>query len=117
MVSLAKENMDKPAKNKRLYSYNKKWGAKTWVKPVSGDSTKGFCTLCHWEFSIGYGGENDLTLHASTEMYKNAMLAKGASNIGASFITSTAENDSEAAYMYHTVKHGLSCQAQWCFIP
>ena len=58
---------------------------------------------------FGLGGENDLTQHASTEMQKRAMLAKGGSNIGANFVASTAENDKikakEAAYMHHTVKH------------
>ena len=113
--------MDKPAKKKRLCSYNKQWEAKkTWVKPVSGDSTKAFCTLCRREFSIGHGGENDLTQHASTEMHKKATLAKGASNIGAFFVTSTAENDkiaaSEASYVYHTVKHGLSYNSTDCLV-
>ena len=44
------------------------------------------------EFSIGHEGEIDVTLHASTEMHK-ATLAKGASDVGAFFMTSTEETD------------------------
>lgn len=104
--------MEKPAKNRRLCSYNKQWEVKNaWIKPVSGDSTKAFCTLCRRELSVGHGGENDLNQHASTEMHKKAKLAKGASNIGAFFGGTTVETDkiaaSDASYVYHTVKHGL----------
>ena len=94
-------------KRKKMSSYNKQWEAKKmWVEPVSGDSTKAFCTLRRREFSIGHEGENDLTQHASTEIHNMATLAKGASNIGAFFVTSTAEYDqiaaSEASYMCTT---------------
>lgn len=78
-----------------------------WIKPVTSDTTKAFCTLWLREFSISHGGENDLTQHASTEMHEKATQAKGTSNIGAFFMTSTAQNvkigASEAAYVYYTV--------------
>ncbi|XP_078282406.1 uncharacterized protein LOC144608476 [Rhinoraja longicauda] len=111
--------MDKPAKKKRLCSYNEQWEAKkTWVQPVGGDSTKAFCTLCRREFSIGHGGESDLTQHASTAVHKKATLAEGASKVAKLVRKSTAENDkiaaSEASYVYHTVKHGLSYNSTEC---
>lgn len=113
--------MDKPAKKKRLCSYNKNWEVKNiWIKPVSGDSTKAFCSLCRREFSVAHGGENDLTKHASTEMHKKATLAKGASNIYGFFGVTTVETDkiaaSEASYVYHTVKHGLSYNSNDCLV-
>lgn len=90
-----------------------------WGKPVSGDSTKAFCTLCHWEFSINHGGENNLT-YTSTGMQKKAKLAKGASNIDAICVMSTADNDktvaSEALHVCHTVKHGLSYNSTDCLV-
>ena len=62
-----------PSKKKRLVSYNKKWEEKhSWVKPVSGDQSRVFCTFCRGEFSISHGGENDLKQHASTDMHKRA---------------------------------------------
>ena len=83
--------MDKHAKKDCADTTNNVTQKKMWVKAVSGDSTKAVYFM-HREFSIGYEGENDLTLHASTEMHK-ATLAKGASNIGAFFMTSTEETD------------------------
>uniref|UniRef100_A0A8C6LFC2 Uncharacterized protein n=1 Tax=Nothobranchius furzeri TaxID=105023 RepID=A0A8C6LFC2_NOTFU len=114
-------NMDEPPKKKRLCRYKKEWEVKqTWIKPVSSNTTKAFCTLCRREFSVGHGGENDLTQHAATDMHKKAKQAKGASNIGAFLATSTAENDRvaaiEAAYVYHTVKHGLSYNSTDCLV-
>lgn len=94
-------NME-PTKKKRLCSYNKLWEAKKpWIKPVSDDS-KAYCTVCRREFSISHGGENDVVRHASSEMHKKAMLAKGASNIGAYFATSTgttADDNRETVYL------------------
>ena len=93
---------------------------KDWVKPVSGQATKAFCTLCRREFSIGHGGEHDLIQHPVTEMHKKATLAKGASNISSFFSMSTAEIDriaaSEATFVYHTVKHGLSYNSIDCLV-
>ena len=61
-----------------------------------------------------------MTQHASTEMHKKAILAKGASNIGAFFGAATVETDkiaaSEASYVYHTVKHGLSYNSANCLV-
>lgn len=62
-----------------LYAFSDDMGL-----PVGFDSdlTKAFCTLCCWEFSIGRGGERDLTQQISTEMHEKATRAKGASNSG-----------------------------------
>lgn len=53
-------------------------------------------------------------------MHKAATLAKGASNIAACFVTSTAENNkiaaSEASYVYHTVKHGFGYNGTDCLV-
>lgn len=53
-------------------------------------------------------------------MHKKATQAKGASNIGAFFITPTAGNDkiaaSEASYVYHAVKQGLSYNSMDCLV-
>lgn len=108
-----------PVTKKRLCSYNKQWETKKpWVKPVSGDVTKAYCTVCRREFSISHGGENDLSRHAGYEMHKKAILAKGASNIGAFFAATTGENEkiaaSEATLVYHTVKHALSYNSTDC---
>lgn len=68
-----------------------------WVKLTGVGSMKDFCTLCHWEFSTGHGGENDLTRHTSTGIHKKATLAKSLSNINTFFVTSTVENERIAA--------------------
>ena len=83
-----------PSKKKRLVSYNKKWEEKhSWVKPVSGDQSRVFCTFCRGEFSISHGGENDLKQHASTDMHKRATKNKGASNIATFYANASAEQD------------------------
>ena len=108
-----------PSKKKRVVSYNKKWEEKhSWVKPVSGDQSRVFCTFCRREFSITHGGENDLKQHASTDMHKRATKNKGASNIATFFANSSAEQDRIAACevtsVYHTVQHGLSYNSMDC---
>lgn len=52
---------------------------------------KAFCTLCRREFSNGLVGESDLTRHAFTGNAQegHTTVGKGASNIGAFFVTST----------------------------
>lgn len=88
--------MEPVTKKKRLCSYNKQWEAKKpWVKPVSDDCTKGNWTVRRREFSVSHGGENNLTRHASCEMHKKAILAKGASNIGAFFAATMGGNSSK----------------------
>lgn len=82
---MACAKIDKPAGGGGLCSYYNQCEA----KKFSGDSSKAFCTLCCQEFSIGQ--------HASTEMHPEATLAKGASSIGAFFVTPTVENDKIAA--------------------
>lgn len=55
-------------KQKRPCRCNKQWEAiKTWFNPVSGDLVRAFCTSWRPEFSVGHGGEDDLTQHLSTE--------------------------------------------------
>lgn len=48
--------------------------------------TFGTPCLCHQEFSIRPGGENELTEHAATEMHKKATQAEGAINMTTFFI-------------------------------
>ena len=99
-----------PFKKKRLVSYNKKWEEKhSWVKPVSGDQSRVFCTFCRREFSISHGGENDLKQHANTDMHKRATKNKGASNIATFFTNSTAEQDRIAACEVTSVYHRHPC--------
>ena len=78
------------------------------------------CTVCRRELSINHGGENYLTCHEDKDVHKKAVLAKGASNIGTLFVTSTAEIDkiaaSEVAYVYHTINHGLSYNSTDCTV-
>ena len=91
-----------------------------WVKPVSNDERKVFCTLCRREFATGNGGENDLVRHENSDVHKKAVLAKGASNITTFFASSMAEKDkiaaSEVTYVYHTIKHGLSYNSTDCAV-
>lgn len=50
-------------------------------------------------------------------MHKKAILAKGASNIGAFFTATMGENSiSEATLVYHSVKHGLSYYTTDCIV-
>ena len=67
-----------------------------------------------------HGGENDLTHREDSDMHKMAVLAKGVSNIGTFFATSTAEINkiaaSEVAYVYHTINHGLSYNSTDCTV-
>lgn len=114
------EKVDKPARKKRLCSYNKSWEEKfTWVNPVRDAPMRAFCNLCRREFSISHGGEHDLTQHVSTEIHKKTVHAKGTSNIRLFFAnTSTRETDqeaaSEASYVFHTISHGLSYNSTDC---
>ena len=89
------------------------------MKSVSNNHlVKAFCKLCKREFLISHGGENDLTQHAETDMHKKNELAKGGSNIGTFF---KPEGDdsvavSEASYVYHAVKHGISYNSTDCLV-
>lgn len=69
-------DMDKPAKKKRLCSYNKQWEEKhTWFN-LSAMSQLKHSAVC--EFSIGRWGDNDLTQNWSAIMHEKATRAKAA---------------------------------------
>ena len=56
---------------KYLVNFNTKWSNKhPCIKQSRKGDTFAFCEFCHSNFSIGYGGENDVKKHIATPKHR-----------------------------------------------
>lgn len=110
-------------KKKSLCTYLKKWEEEyNWLRPVQGNPTQARCMICANEFKIGHGGLNDVKKHSLR--IKHVSKSKDVSSskkISDSFHSAAStelnlKTSAELAFVYHTVKHGLSYNSMDCSI-
>ena len=89
------------------------------LKEYKPDKTRVTCMACNVQFSVYYGGKNDVLQHSKNKQHLNNILTF---SIDRQLITSkmkpNREKDeaaaAEAALVYHSVRHGISYFAQQC---
>jgi len=109
---------DKQERKKGIFKYE--WLQEfKFLKEYKPDKSQATCMACNSQFSVHYGGKNDVIQHSKTKQHSKNMLTF---SIDRQLITTAMkpirEKDeiaaAEATLVYHGVRHGISYLAQQC---
>ena len=68
-------------KSKYLVSFNAEWSSSyVCIQKSRKGGNSAFCSICHCDFGIGHGGENDIKRHISTPKYKSFVTAQASNH-------------------------------------
>lgn len=112
--------MSNPPK-KRKTTWNNKYSLEFgFIKPVTGDESRAYCTVCISSFSIASGGKSDINIHIKTKKHQDAINAGSSSKKVDSFFKSPENEGSldvaakEITWAYHTASHNQSFKSNDC---
>ena len=88
----------KPKTSKREAHFNKQWiiDFNGVIKESSKGSTFAYCVLCSSNFSIAYGGKNDVTVHINGKVQDKAKAVSESRSVGSYFKPQTLQSTIEA---------------------